>query len=133
MSAAERVRSVKHKLELVPLRDLLQRLNMSRPTPQMDPNDPRRARGNHASDRGWIKIVCRDINVGEHRRDLLPLQRVRCGNERVGRHNDFAVQLKRPDCYFERDGAIAHCNTVLDPKELRHTLLKLLHHRSIVA
>ena len=98
----------------------------------MHTDDSRGARRDHPPDGGRIQIVRRRVDVGEDRRDLLPLQRVRRRDERVRRNDDLALQIQRARSDFQRDRAVAHRDAMFDAKKRRDSLLELLGDRPIV-
>ena len=60
----------------------------------MHPDDPCRTRGNHRLHAIRVEGVRLGIDVAEDRRDLLPLEGVRGGDERHGRDNYLPAQVE---------------------------------------
>jgi len=72
------------------------------------------------------------IDVSEDGSDLLPLQRVRRGDEREGGNDDLTLEIQGARRDLERDSPVAHCHAVLHVQELRDALLELLRNGPIV-
>src|SRR6266568_6794416 len=72
------------------------------------------------------------MDVCEHRGDLLPLQRVRCSHEGVGRHYDLSPQFKSANGYLQGDGRVAQANAVFRAGNLHDFLLEFPYQRPIV-
>ena len=68
-------------MKAVPLRDVLQCIDLARTTPHMHTQNAGGAVGDEPLDLRRIEHMRLGIDVAEHRRDLLPLQRVCGGNE----------------------------------------------------
>ena len=94
--AAEGVRRVEQQLQPAPSRDARQLVHVARPAPQVHADDARRARRDGGLHARRVEAVRRRIDVGEHRRDLLPLQGVRGGDEGERRNDDLAGEPERP-------------------------------------
>src|ERR1019366_5574379 len=107
MGTAEGGRGIEHELESAPLRDLSKALHGAGPTPNMGAEDRRGAGCDMPLDPGRVKVVRGRINIGKNRRDLLPLERVRGGDERVGWNNHFALEPGGADGDLEADGGVA--------------------------
>lgn len=98
----------------------------------MDADDSRRTRRNHALNLARVDSESRRGDVAKDGRDLLPLERVRSGDEREGWDDDFARQAERADGDLQRDRRIAHCNAVPNLDEVGDTPLELLHVWAVV-
>ena len=77
-------------------------------------------------------MVAVRVDIGEYGGDFLPLQRV-CGrNEGVGRHDDFAPELKSANSYFQGYGGIAHADAMPHISDFADSLFKFPDDRAIV-
>ena len=72
------------------------------------------------------------VDIAEYRRDLLPLERVRRGNESKRRHDDFAREAERSDGDLQSNRGIAHGDAVSDANECGKFGLELLDIGTIV-
>ena len=66
------------------------------------------------------------VHIAKDRRDFLPLQRVRRGDESVRRHDDFSTQSERADGDLQRHRGIAHGDAMFDAREFRDPALEFL-------
>ena len=98
----------------------------------MHADDAAGARRDHAAHGFGIEVVGGRVDVGEDRRDALPVQCVGGGDEGPRGHDHFAFQSQRTDRDFQCDGAVAHRDAVLDAEVRCDALLELLHHRPVV-
>src|SRR5690242_16622551 len=106
--------------------DVLQCFDGSGASPQVHTEYSGGSRRHHATDGFRIQVVGVFANVGEDRRDLLPLQRVRGGNEGVRRYDDLAPQVEGSNGDFESDCAVAHGNAMAYAKIFCDLALELL-------
>src|SRR5262245_38204213 len=74
---SERVRGIEHQREAVRVSDLGQGADIATTAPQMNANDPARARRNQRLDPLRVEVVSGWIDIAEDRRDAVPQQRVR--------------------------------------------------------
>src|SRR2546429_9468154 len=88
--------------------------------------------GDHAPNCSRIQIVRCGVDICEDRRDLLPWQCMRGGDEGVRRDDPLALQLKSTRRDFQRDCPVAHGNAMFDAKKRANPLLELLCNRPIV-
>src|SRR5262249_16391495 len=91
----------------------------------VDSDNPRGPRRDHFLDAGRVQGVRLRIDVGEDRRDFLPLQSVRGGDEGEGGNDHFAAQVQGPDSDFQGQGAVAGRDTVAHVQQVGHALLEL--------
>ena len=98
----------------------------------MHADDAARARRDHAAHGGGVEVVGGGIDVGEDRRDTLPVERVRRGDEGPGGNDHLAFESQRADGDLQRDRAVAHRDAVLDAEVFGDALLELLHHGAVV-
>jgi hypothetical protein len=91
----------------------------------MDAEDSRRAWRDQLFDSSRVQVMGRWIDIGEHRRNLLPLQGVGGRNEGKRWDDDLAAQLERANRYFQRDSSVAHRDAVSHANQFSYVLLKL--------
>lgn len=124
---------IEQQLQLVLVCNGLQFLHRRSAAPEVHPDDAAGARGNHPPHRFRVQVVGERINVGEHGRNALPIQRVGRCDERIGRNDDFASQTQRTDDDLQRDGAIAHGDAVFHAAIYGDAVFKLLYQRAVIA
>ena len=88
------------------------------PPPHMDADDAGCARGDETLNGFRGEIVRGRIHVRKHRRDFLPLQRVRRGDECVGRHNHFSTQFEGADGNLQGNRGVAHRNAMFHANQI---------------
>ena len=75
-------------------------------------------RGDEPFDFGRSNVVSLRIHVAKNRRNFLPLQCVRRGDECVSRHNDFSAQFEGTDGNLQGNSRVAHGDAMLRANEL---------------
>ncbi len=98
----------------------------------MGRQDTAGARRDQMGDRVRVQIVRVGIDLGKDRGQAQPGQRMRGGDEGIGRDDDLAGQAQRPDRDFQPDRAVAHRDAVLHAEFLRDPLFELFDHRPVV-
>lgn len=131
-AAAEGMGRVVHQLELELVGDGLQFGMCCTPAPQMNANDARGMRRDHAPDGVRIERMGHRIDICEDRRYLLPVQGVGRGDEGIGWDDDLALQFEGADGDFEGYGAVAHGNAMLDAKIVRDLGFEFLDERPVI-
>jgi len=127
------VGSVVHQAQLVPVRDLLQRLNRTGPAPHVHAENARGARRNQAFHLCRIQVVRSRIDITKDGRDLLPLERMRRGHKGEGGHDDLACQAQSTAGDLQGHGGVTHGDAVSHPDQVGNTLLELAHVGAVVA
>src|SRR5690242_21882937 len=92
--------------------DVLQCFDGSGASPQVHTEYSGGSRRHHATDGFRIQVVGVFANVGEVSRELLPLQRVRGGNEGVRRYDDLAPHVEGSNALFRSDSVVAPGNSM---------------------
>lgn len=130
--ASEGVGGIEHQFQPVLVGYGLQLVDGCGTTPNMHTDDAAGARRNHPANSIGVEVVRRGVDVGEHRRDALPVKCMRCGDKGPRRYDDFAFQSECADGNFKSDGAIAHGDAMFDAEVGGDALLEFLHHRATV-
>src|SRR3954454_22083196 len=95
---------------------LCQRLHGAWLTPKMNSDDSRGARRNPALHGCGIQHVSARLDIAEDKLDLLPLERMSCGDKRKRWDEPLVPHPQRPNCNIQRDGAVGDCDAVPDPQ-----------------
>jgi hypothetical protein len=130
--ATERVCRVIQHAEVARPRNGLDRIDVARLSPEVHADDACGARRDQALDLRRINRARDRIHVTEHRRDLLPLQRMSGRDKRERRHDDLARHAERPNRDLERNGAVAHGDGVLHLTVLGESRLELADERPAI-
>jgi sugar O-acyltransferase (sialic acid O-acetyltransferase NeuD family) len=123
---------IEQQLQVSAARNSIESVNIARSAPGVNSDDACRAGRNHFLDLRRIEIVRSRIDIAEHRRNLLPLKGVGCGDEREGRNNHFTRQTQSPDGNFQRYRGIAHRNAVGHANKLGDSSLEILYVWAII-
>src|SRR5689334_17796565 len=91
----------------------------------MDADDARGAWRDGRLHAARIQAVGVRIDVRKHRRDFLPLQRVRGGDEREGGNDDLSAEIEGANEKFESNRAVGDQNAVAHTDKFRDTPLEL--------
>ena len=132
VSAAEGVRRVEQELQAAAAGNRFQRVDVAGAAPGVHADDAGGARRDHLFHLRRVNRVGARVDVAEYRRDLLPLQRVRRGDESERRHDYLAGQAEGPDGDFQRYRRVAHRHALPHPGELGKLRLELLDVRTVV-
>lgn len=114
------------------IRDCLQAFDVTGPTPQVDTDDSRRARGHEFLHPMWIQIVGRGVDITEDRLDLLPLEGVCRRHEGEGGHDHLAGHTHSAEQDFESNRAVARGHALPHADQLTYSLLECLHVGAVV-
>lgn len=79
-----------------------------------------------------VEVAGLRVDIDEHRLDIVPQQRMRRGDKRIGRGDDFAGDPQGLQGGDQGDRTIGKKGQVLDTKELAQCPLELLMKRSVV-
>src|SRR3989440_7109187 len=126
------MRGVKYQSEITAPAYLFNRFHVTGVTPEVNADDSRCARRDHAFDLERIDCVPHRLDVGEYRRDLLPLERMRRGDERERRNDNFPSHAQGANRDFQCNSGVAHGHAVLYTGKLRNALLKFLHELAVI-
>ena len=124
--AAEGVRGIEQQPEMAPPGDPLQSLHVARPAPDVHADNPGGAGRDRLLDARRIQGVRPRVDIAEDRRDLLPLQGVRRGDEGERGHNHLALQSQGANGDLQGHGAVAHGDAVLDAHHVGDPPLEFL-------
>src|SRR5207237_870182 len=132
MRAAERMGRIEEQRETMVSSERLERLDRAGPAPQVDANDGRRARRDHALDGARADVVGLWIDVAEDRPDAKPLERMCRRDECKGRNENVPRESQSLSDELQSHRPIADGEAVSHPQIVRELRLELSHQRAIV-
>lgn len=112
--------------------NLLNAVYVARDAVAMHRHDCRGRRCNGFFDAVRVEVVSAGVDVDEYRCQAVPEQRMRCGDERVGRGDDFALDAQRLNRGHQCQGAVGEQREVLHAQILGQFMFELLVKRAAV-
>lgn len=124
--------SVVNHLEVVVVGNFLDGLDIARVAIAVHRHDGRGLRGDGRFDLGRVEVERVRVDVGKHRFDAVPQQRMRGGDEGIRRGDDLASDTQSLQGSDQGNGAVGKQRQVLDAKVVAQRLLQLLVKRATI-
>jgi hypothetical protein len=123
---------VEHEREPVFIGNASQGLDVATTAPEMNSDQSAGSSRDQSLNPFWIDVVRSGVDVAEHRRNALPLQRMRSRDKRERGHDDFTGESSRPHRYLQTYRSVTDRDAVSYAKSLSELPLEFLDVRSVV-